>query len=262
MIVLGLNALVHERKDEGALGAARRAGEFLLSSMNSNGCFVRHLSHGILHTYNVRAAWGLMALGRLAGESRFVEGGERNARWTLAQQNAAGFFDNNAFKKGGNANTHGTAYVMRGLLQIHELTRDAAFLASVVKAARALQARYAQEGWIAAELGPDWAYLSSHICLTGYAQLAIIFYRLHQLTADPSYRRTADLLLNDVGRTQILKDSSKPYFGAIAGSFPIYGKYAPLQYPNWATKFFADALMAKRQVDRGEGRLPFQLYSG
>ena len=28
-----------------------------------------------------------------------------------------------------------------------------------------------------------------------------------------------------------------------AGSFPVWGRYAPLQYPNWATKFLADALM-------------------
>jgi hypothetical protein len=262
MILLGLNALVHEERDASALAAARKAGEFLLSSIDRNGCFVRHLSHGIVHTYNVRAAWALLGLGQLVGDNRFVDGGERNARWTLRQQNAAGFFANNAFKNGGNANTHGIAYVMRGLLQIHELTGDAAYLASVVKAARALQACYTDKGWIAAELGPDWRYLSSHICLTGYAQFAIIFYRLHQLSADPSYRRTADNLLRDVGRTQILKHRSKPYFGAIAGSFPIYGRYAPLQYPNWATKFFADALMAKRQVDRAEPRLRCQLYSG
>jgi hypothetical protein len=31
--------------------------------------------------------------------------------------------------------------------------------------------------------------------------------------------------------------------GALAGSFPVYGRYAPVQYPNWATKFLADALM-------------------
>jgi hypothetical protein len=33
--------------------------------------------------------------------------------------------------------------------------------------------------------------------------------------------------------------------GAIAGSAPIWGRYSMFEYPNWAAKFFADALMLK-----------------
>ena len=262
MILLGLNALIHEFRDDAILAAACRAGDFLIASMDADGCFVRNLHHGLLHAYNVRAAWSLVALGKLTGNEHYAGAGVRNARWTRAQQNAAGFFDNNGFKKDGNANTHGTAYVMRGLLQIYELTGDRENLDSVLKAAIALQAAHDRRGWIAAELGPDWDYLSSHICLTGYAQLAIIFYRLDQLTGELSFGRTADQLLRDVGQTQDLHDQSKPHFGAIAGSFPIYGRYAPLQYPNWATKFFVDAHIAKRHVARGQQRHPLQLYGG
>jgi hypothetical protein len=31
--------------------------------------------------------------------------------------------------------------------------------------------------------------------------------------------------------------------GAIAGSAPIWGAYSRFEFPNWAAKFFADALM-------------------
>jgi hypothetical protein len=31
--------------------------------------------------------------------------------------------------------------------------------------------------------------------------------------------------------------------GGIAGSSPIWGDYSRFEYPNWAAKFFADALM-------------------
>jgi len=31
--------------------------------------------------------------------------------------------------------------------------------------------------------------------------------------------------------------------GAIAGSKPFYGLYHPFRYPNWAAKFWADALL-------------------
>jgi hypothetical protein len=33
----------------------------------------------------------------------------------------------------------------------------------------------------------------------------------------------------------------------VAGSFPIWGRYAPLSYPNWAAKFFVDALLLERK---------------
>jgi hypothetical protein len=31
--------------------------------------------------------------------------------------------------------------------------------------------------------------------------------------------------------------------GGIAGSLPIWGDYSRFEYPNWAAKFFADALL-------------------
>jgi hypothetical protein len=33
--------------------------------------------------------------------------------------------------------------------------------------------------------------------------------------------------------------------GAIAGSFPHWGAYAPFSYPNWAAKFFIDAMLLR-----------------
>jgi hypothetical protein len=263
MILIGFSALSAETGSTATAEAAGRAANFLVSCMDDRGCFVRHLSNGLLHAYNVRSAWALAAHGRLAAENRFVEAGIANARWTRDQQNDAGFFVSNAFKRGGNANTHGIAYVLQGLLQIDDIVGDQGSLESVVRSAKALQRLYAKHGWIAAELAPDWQYLSRHVCLTGYAQLAIIFLRLFQKTGDDSYRMTAERLLEDVARTQDLRDPSAPYYGAIAGSFPIYGRYAPLQYPNWAAKFFVDALIAKGQVDSGKSAPDrLQVYRG
>ena len=62
MILLGLNSLARQGEHQKYEAAAKRAGDFLLDSLDDTGCFVRNLSNGIIHTYNVRAAWGLMAL--------------------------------------------------------------------------------------------------------------------------------------------------------------------------------------------------------
>jgi len=33
--------------------------------------------------------------------------------------------------------------------------------------------------------------------------------------------------------------------GAIKGSYPIWGRYAPMSFPNWPAKFFVDAMLLR-----------------
>ena len=48
--------------------------------------------------------------------------------------------------------------------------------------------------------------------------------------------------------------------GSLPGSFPIYGRYAPLACPNWATKFLADSLMLRDRVDAPRERVPLPVW--
>ena len=252
MILLGLNALLHHNRSPEIAQAAARAATFLRLAMGDDGAFERHVSHDMLHTYNVRSAWALVAYGSVENDQEAIDAGLKNVDWTLTQQRPNGFFDNNGFKPGGNANTHGTAYVLRGLLQVHLLTQRQEVLKAVVRAAVALRDRFKAEGWLAAEIGPDWEFKSRHVCLTGCAQLAIIFYRLAMLTDDQSYIGPAEQLVAQVAATQNTKKRLAVDYGGVAGSYPIYGAYAPLQYPNWATKFMVDALLVRKQWHQGK----------
>ena len=38
--------------------------------------------------------------------------------------------------------------------------------------------------------------------------------------------------------------------GGIKGSQPIYGRYSPFSYPNWAAKFFIDAVLQIQSIER------------
>ena len=44
-------------------------------------------------------------------------------------------------------------------------------------------------------------------------------------------------------RVQDLRQTDPSRAGALKGAHPINGNYMTWRYPNWATKFFADALM-------------------
>jgi hypothetical protein len=245
-ILHGFNALILRRGRQDLVPHARRAGDFLVSSADETGSFVRNEHYDLVHSYNVRSAWALLTLGRLLGEKKYEDVALANADWTVAQQVANGFFLNNVFEPGCNANTHGIAYVLQGLIEIHCISGGASYLAAVRRAAERIISIYSSKHRLASEIGENWEFVARHLCLTGYAQLAIVFFKLYGLDGDKRFLNVGLNLLDDVAATQNLMSPEKPYYGGIKGSFPIYGRYAPLQYPNWATKFFIDALLAKQ----------------
>ena len=56
-------------------------------------------------------------------------------------------------------------------------------------------------------------------------------------------RAPARSALDYLKATQRLDHADDAVRGGIAGSAPIWGDYSRFEYPNWAAKFFADALM-------------------
>ena len=100
-----------------------------------------------------------------------------------------------------------------------------------------------------AELGEDFGELSRHICIVGYCQLAIVLLAIvrdYQGAASsrsclpPDRRCKSDASACTLRAHLSTEESRDPD--------PIYGRYARLQYPNWAAKFFADALLLKIQT--------------
>ena len=51
-------------------------------------------------------------------------------------------------------------------------------------------------------------------------------------------------------RSQDLQTADLNIRGGIAGSWPVEGEYHPKQYPNWAAKFTADAIMKAIESER------------
>ena len=67
--------------------------------------------------------------------------------------------------------------------------------------------------------------------------------RIAQETGLDRLRENARRALAFLKGNQRLADPDPAVRGAIAGSAPIWGRYSMFEFPNWAAKFFADALM-------------------
>ena len=225
------------------LEAAVKAGHWLARAQDSDGCWRRFEHHDACHTYNTRATWALLATAIVAGEPAQKTAAIRNLEWALAQQRESGWFANNAFRPGQLPFTHTIAYAIRGFLEAGVLLASEKYLGAALKAARALARAQRKDGWLAGTYDADWNAGARYCCLTGVAQMSINWMRCAQVTGSAELSHHARLALSFVKRGQRLSDRDEVVRGAIAGSAPIWGGYARFEFPNWAAKFLADALM-------------------
>ena len=223
--------------------AAVRGARWMAAQQDDDGCFRRYEHNGVPHVYNTRATWALLVVGLIANEPELVAAARRNLDWALSQQTESGWYATNAFVPGRSPFTHTIAYAIRGLLECGVLLGEPRYLDSAVKAARGLARVQRQDGWLAGTYKDGWVADAGYACLTGIAQMSLNWTRLAQVTGDTSWREHARSALAYLKTTQRLEDADDAVRGGIAGSSPIWGDYSRFEYPNWAAKFFADALM-------------------
>ena len=171
-----------------------------------------------------------------------------NLDWALAEQQASGFFEHCSFRPGEAPFTHTTAYTARGLLESGLLLGDSRYLEGAVRCADAALEHLGEDGHLPSMISPQGRAAASSCCLTGNCQFAIVWSRLAASPHRPHYRDAAARALDYVMATQDLETSDLAIRGAIKGSQPVWGAYAPLSFPNWATKFFVDALWLRRET--------------
>jgi hypothetical protein len=71
--------------------------------------------------------------------------------------------------------------------------------------------------------------------------------KLHARSGEDRYRDAALRLADFLIYIQGLNGVGSNRGGALPGSYPIWGPYAPLKYPCWATKYLIDLLLLTEQ---------------
>lgn len=242
-ILFGLVRAYQETGEDRFLAAARKAGDWLVAIQDSDGAWRKHTSLGFVHTYNVRSALGVLLLAEASNQGPYKDAAIRNLRWAMTQQEPDGWFQNAGFTLQEDPLTHTIAYTIEGLLEAGIILSDGAMIASARRAADALCARQTADGFLRARYGPGWKSSLDWSCLTGTAQMGMIWSRLFSLTGDKVYRQAAAEANLYLKRRQARQIQQKPGVrGGIAGSFPLFGDYEPFRNLNWAAKFFVDSL--------------------
>jgi folate-dependent phosphoribosylglycinamide formyltransferase PurN len=260
-ILGGLTAWHKASGARATLDAARRAADWLVSVQDPDGAWRRHVYGGVATTYSAFASCWLAEFGVYTGDRQYLDAAARHFDWVMRHYDGStGWFDLTGFvpdaHRARQAVVHGVAYTLWGVLRSAELLDREDGLAAVETAALAAARRLELSGWLPGVVDHRWRGRAAHACLTGNAQMALVWLRLYRQGANPVFLNAALKALDLVKRAQPMFSRDPGIRGGIPGSDPVWGAYIENALPNWAAKFFIDALLEKRSVLAGVAGRP------
>jgi len=258
-VMFGWLAAYQASGEDRYMGKATRAGDWLLSIQEQSGAWKKHQHLGVEKVIDTRVAWALIELYRHVQRDAYRLAAVRNLDWAVRQQDADGWFRRCAFREGEDPFTHTLAYTAEGLFECGCLLREERYIKNAQLTADALMAHQRPGGGLSATFGPGWRETSRSSCLTGDCQMGRLWLRFAGHSGIKTYSIAAEKAITFVARTQVVNSADPNVRGAIAGSYPVWGKYERFKYPNWAAKFFVDALLALNEAEQTEA---FSLYAG
>ena len=259
-VLFGLLAAFQYSGDARYLDAGVRAGNWLVSVQSSSGSWVQYQHLGTEKVIDTRVAWALLLLDRqVGGNPGYRFAARKNLDWAVSQQDQSGWFDKCAFRLQDDPLTHTLAYTAEGLYESGLLLGEESYCIHGRKTADQALARQKPNGSLPGTFGTGWTRPAWWSCLTGNVQFARLWLLLYRDTGEPHYYSAARQGLSFVMYCQDMETTHPAVRGGIAGSFPIYGAYERLKYPNWASKFFIDAILA---ISVADGRITSIVYQG
>lgn len=199
---------------------------------------------------DTRVAWALLELHQRTNAESYRATAICNLEWARCQQNANGWFNHCSFQENQDPITHTLAYTAEGLLECGIRLGEEKYIDSARRMLEALLLKQRPDGALASTYRPNWKESSRSSCLTGNCQIALLWLNLYDLTGEERFHVAANRAVNFVARWQNLKAKNPNIRGGIPGSAPIFGHYERFGYPNWAAKFYIDALIA---LDKSQG---------
>jgi hypothetical protein len=103
-----------------------------------------------------------------------------------------------------------------------------------------------RDGQMPGRFDKNWSPIVKWSCLTGMAQISIVWQRLFKIMGEKKYKDAAEKVNNFLKKTQDISSKNPGIRGGIKGSYPVNGDYGKYRVLNWATKWSIDALMLEK----------------
>lgn len=253
-VILGFYKLFLETNNDLYLKMMKKSADWLVLNQDESGAWEKFSTKGA-KTIDSRVAGSLLEVYDITKDERYKISAEKHLEWVLKQQKENFWFDKTSFTVSRNAPwTHMIAYTISGILESYKLgQKKESFYKSFYGAAnRMLECFHkikTSNGFLPSTFDEYWQSEDDYSCLTGDVQLAAIWMEIWKMTNEKRFLDGAFEIIEQVKSTQIL-DAKREIRGGILGSNPYYGKYGSFLLINWATKFFADALILKINITK------------
>ncbi|OGL41470.1 MAG: hypothetical protein A2042_01490 [Candidatus Schekmanbacteria bacterium GWA2_38_11] len=252
-VIFGWVRAYKETGDKKFYNSAEKASEWLVETQDEDGAWRKYSSSVALpgpNTYNTRTAWALLKAYSVISKEKYLVAARKNIDWAITQQLDNGWFKNNCLTDNDRPLLHTIAYAIRGILESGVVLNDNRYLELARIPADILISLQRNDGSLAGRFDSNWRPTVRWSCLTGDAQISIIWLRLFEIFGKEKYYLAGKRINNYLKSVQDIKTKNKNIYGGIKGSYPIYGDYGKYQYLNWAAKFFIDALILEERVSK------------
>lgn len=244
-VIRGLLRTHEETGDARYLDAVVRACDWIVANQDDDGSWTLANYRQLKRVYDSYVSAPLARAGQAVGNDAYAQSAIRNCEFVLRQQQDNGWFglcDNSPHFNDAPI-THAIGYTMDGLLETGELLGRDDFIAGAAKAADAIMERISPTGFLEGRFDANWQPRVSWVCLTGSAQVGIVLMKLYERTGDARYLEASRKLVDFLLYVQRLNAVGENRTGALTGSYPVWGTYAPFKYPCWPTKYLIDLLL-------------------
>ena len=242
-IIFGLNALYRKTKNKRFKIASYKAADWIANNQEKNGSWEKFTYKNTSHSYYIRVSQALLENYKNYGQRQLKETIEKNLEWVKSNYiKRHTWFLKSGFRDSSIVHLHTIAYLIEGLLNISSALQDDEGIKIGLSLSQKISSLQNRFGWIPGGFKEYWK-CSNYACLTGISQMAYIWYKIHRLFKNSDFIENAKRANSYVMTKQNLNRKKKNLFGGIPGSYPIWGKYLYFRYPNWAAKFYIDALI-------------------
>ena len=249
-VIRGLQSAYKYTNDQKYLNAAIKACDWLCEIQEHDGYWKKNAFMSVPRVYDSYVDAPLLMIHGITGKEIYKEKAIKNLNWIVEKKQLInGWFEDcdNTVKRNERPILHTIAYTIDGLLECGIILNDKKFIDAAIKSADSLFEVFNKRKFLKGRYDSNW-FGSENLIPTGCAQIAVVWMKLYKLTNNVQYLNAA-LKMNDILifiQDRNIRDNSDT-LGALPGSYPIWGRYEPFCYPNWATKFFVDSLLLENR---------------
>ncbi len=247
-IIIGLVSIYNYTSSKDYLNALLKCAKWIVENQNNDGSWSKHnYQSGYTPSYYTRVSWPILLASEINGDKNLKRAAIKTLQLVQNRRLDNAFIKNSGFEKNSYAYIHTIAYVIRGFLESSIILGNEEFNDSAIDWAEVILKKFELNGKLPGAYFDNYKKISYFECLTGYCQLAIIWLKIFRLDNDYRFVNGA---LKAIDRVSYFlpKYTFIKKKGGVPGSYPFYGKYMFMRQPNWATKFFIDAILLEEEV--------------